>query len=101
MAATVLYAKTLEDRGGDERGAKALADAFCRQSRRRISANFRSIFRNDDIATYKVARRYLDGEMQWLERGVISLAGYREFERVADQDPSHDHVEASEAVTAS
>ena len=101
MAATVLYAKTLEDWGGDERGAMALADAFCRQSRRRISASFRSIFRNDDIATYNVARRYLDGEMQWLERGVISLAGYREFERVADQDPSHDHVEAPEAVTAS
>ena len=101
MAATVLYAKTLEDRGGDERGAEALADAFCRQSRRRISASFRSILRNDDIATYTVARRYLDGEMQWLERGVISLAGYREFERVAGQDPSHDHAEAPEPVTAS
>ena len=101
MAATVLYAKTLEDRGGDERGAEALADAFCRQSRRRISASFRSIFRNDDIATYKVARRYLDGEMQWLERGVVSLAGYREFGRVAGQDPSHDHAEAPEPVTAS
>jgi alkylation response protein AidB-like acyl-CoA dehydrogenase len=101
MTATVLYAKTLAKRGGDERGADALADAFCRQSRRRISISFRSIFRNDDIATYKVARRYLDGEMEWLERGVISLAGYREVQETTAEEAAHEHTEAPEPVPAS
>jgi len=101
MTATVLYAKTLAKRGGDERGADALADAFCRQSRRRISISFRSIFRNDDIATYKVARRYLDGDMEWLERGVISLAGYREVQETTAEEAAHEHTEAPEPVPAS
>lgn len=101
MSATVLYAKTLEKRGGDERGADALADAFCRQARRRISASFRSIFRNDDVATYKVARRYLDGEMEWLERGVISLAGYRELQRSVAEEAAYEHTEVPEPVPAS
>ena len=101
MTATVLYAKTLEKRGGDERGADALADAFCRQARRRISASFRSIFRNDDVATYKVARRYLDGEMEWLERGVISLAGYRELQRTVAEEAAYQDNEVPEPVPAS
>lgn len=101
MSATVLYAKTLEKRGGDERGADALADAFCRQARRRISASFRSIFRNDDVATYKVARRYLDGEMEWLERGVISLAGYRELQRSVAEEAAYEHTEVPEPVPVS
>jgi len=100
MTATILHAKTLEQRGGDERGATALADAFCRQSRRRISASFRSIFRNDDVATHKVARRYLEGEMQWLERGVISLASYRDVGQAADDETTYKTTEAPEPVIA-
>jgi alkylation response protein AidB-like acyl-CoA dehydrogenase len=78
MTAAVLHAQTLRDRGTDARGAEALADAFCRQSRRRISSSFRALFRNDDVATYALARRFLDGDFAWLEEGVISLEGYRE-----------------------
>ena len=96
MTAAVLYAQTLRDRGGDERGAEALADAFCRQARRRISNSFRALFRNDDVATYALARRFLDGDFAWLEEGVISLEGYREkLERAveaaeaADERPTH------------
>jgi alkylation response protein AidB-like acyl-CoA dehydrogenase len=76
MSATVLHAKTLSDRG-DARGAEALADAFCRQARRRISANFRSLFRNDDVVTAKVADRFLAGDFAWLEEGVVPLDEYR------------------------
>jgi len=77
MSATVLHAKTLADRGGDSRGAEALADAFCRQARRRISGNFRSLFRNDDVATARVADRFLAGDFAWLEAGVVPLDEYR------------------------
>jgi len=77
MSATVLHAKTLADRDGDARGAEALADAFCRQARRRISANFRLLFRNDDVVTAKVADRFLAGDFTWLEEGVVPLTEYR------------------------
>ena len=76
-------------------------DAFCRQARRRISASFRGIFRNDDVATYKIARRYLDGDFEWLERGVISLASYRELEKAVAEEPTPAPTEAPEPVTAS
>jgi alkylation response protein AidB-like acyl-CoA dehydrogenase len=77
MAAVILRAKTLTDRGGDERGADALADAFCRQARRRIAGRFRALFRNDDAVTASLSKRYLAGEFEWLEEGVISLESYR------------------------
>lgn len=77
MSATVVRAQALGKAGGGNRGADALADAYCRQARRRISESFRKLFRNDDVATYSLARRFLDGDFEWLEGGVVSLEGYR------------------------
>jgi hypothetical protein len=78
MTAVVVRARMLAEEGGKEQGADALADAYCRTARRRISARFRALFRNDDRATYRIARRFLAGEFEWLEKGVVSLATYRE-----------------------
>ena len=78
MTATILHAKALATRGADAKGAEALADAFCRQARRRISASFRDLFRNDDVATARVAGRFLAGEFEWLEEGVVSIDTYRQ-----------------------
>jgi hypothetical protein len=78
MTATILHARTLARQGGDARGAEALADAFCRQARRRIGTSFRTLFRNDDVATAGVAKRLLAGEFEWLEDGVVPLDAYRE-----------------------
>ena len=74
-------------------GAEALADAFCRQSRRRISASFRAVFRNDDLATYDVAQSYLAGDLSWLEQGVISLATYRELDPLEEKSAAEDTYE--------
>jgi hypothetical protein len=100
MTASVIYAKTLEQRDEGEFSAEALSDAFCRQARRRISSSFRSIFRNDDIATYKVAQRYIDGEFNWLERGVIPLASYREISP-AEEACIPETISTSEPIAAS
>ena len=85
MTAVILRVKMLEELGGKETGADALADAYCRHARRRNSARFRALFRNDDSATYSVATRFLAGEFEWLEQGVISVETYRQqleaFER--------------------
>ena len=77
MTAVVVRARMLAEEGGKEEGAEALADAYCRAARRRIAARFRALFRNDDRATYRMARRFLAGEFEWLEKGVVSLATYR------------------------
>jgi len=101
MTAVVLRAKMLAEQGGDERGADALADAFCLQARRRISDRFRGLFRNDDVATARISGRFLDGEFEWLERGVISADIYRQQveqavaaadgsgSKVKNQEPAH------------
>ena len=48
-----------------------LADTFCRISRRRIAASFRSLFNNDDVRVYKTAQRVMGDEVVWMETGVM------------------------------
>jgi len=92
MSAVVVHAKTLADRGRDSRGVEALADTFCRQARRRVSGSFRTLVDNEDVATYGLARRFLDGELTWLEEGVISVGAYRDKVRAR-----HDATSSGEA----
>jgi|AP95_1055475.scaffolds.fasta_scaffold00001_48 alkylation response protein AidB-like acyl-CoA dehydrogenase len=78
MTASIVRARMLTDRGSDETGATALSDLYCRHARRRIAARFDALFINDDDATYSIARRFLAGEFEWLERGIVSLETYRQ-----------------------
>ena len=73
---------------GKPGGAEAigLADLFCKNARRRIQANFKALWNNDDAAKYKVALDVLGGRHTWLEQGVVgpqlaSLAPASEKER--------------------
>jgi hypothetical protein len=76
MAAVVSKADALRRAKAPEAaGAADLADLFCRSMRRRIADHFRGIASNDDVARYKAARRLLDGEFEWLERGLVALLG--------------------------
>jgi hypothetical protein len=69
MAAACSRAVMLRKKGQSE--AVELADLFCRYARRRVRATFRSVFDNEDIRTYSVARRVLEGEHAWVERGLV------------------------------
>ncbi len=73
MSATCVRAHMLVQDNPSDRTPLELADLFCRQSRRRVEASFRSLFNNEDIPTYKVARGALEGRYAWLEEGVIGL----------------------------
>jgi alkylation response protein AidB-like acyl-CoA dehydrogenase len=73
MSCTCVNAHRIVDDDPSDRSPLDLADAFCRQSRRRIDASFRALYRNDDVHTYGVARKMLDGAFEWLEAGPISL----------------------------
>jgi hypothetical protein len=70
-------AQMLAKKGGD-RSAMALADLHCRRARRRIGERFGALFDNDDKATNLVAKRFLEGELTWLEEGIVPLDSYRE-----------------------
>jgi hypothetical protein len=59
--------------------AVELADVFCRMMRRRIRSAFAAIRSNDDVRNYRTARRVLDGQHQWLERGLAPMAGFEEM----------------------
>ncbi|HXF94813.1 MAG TPA: acyl-CoA dehydrogenase family protein [Gemmatimonadales bacterium] len=51
--------------------AVRLADLFCRQARSRVAAKFKGLWRNEDVATYRVAQEVLKDEHRWLERGMV------------------------------
>jgi len=69
IAAACSRAEMLRKKGQPE--AVELADLFCRYARRRIRATFRTVFSNDDTATYALARTVLEGRHQWLEKGLV------------------------------
>ena len=68
MAATCSFARSKK-----EKGATELADFYCRQAQRRIRDLFRDIKSNDDKKGNALAKRVLEGEMKWLEEGVVPL----------------------------
>jgi alkylation response protein AidB-like acyl-CoA dehydrogenase len=72
MTAACSRAHAMARQGGEAgTGALALADVFCRHSRRRIEDRFDAIFDNDDVETYRVAQQVLRGEHGWLEAGMV------------------------------
>jgi alkylation response protein AidB-like acyl-CoA dehydrogenase len=72
MAATISRADAARRKGGEAAGgAVELADVFCQQARRRVDEKFVAVWSNDDVATYGVARKALDGSFTWLEQGMV------------------------------
>jgi alkylation response protein AidB-like acyl-CoA dehydrogenase len=69
IAATCSRAEMLRKKGQTE--AVELADLFCRHARRRVRETFRTVFHNEDVRTYDVARQVLDGKHTWLEQGMV------------------------------
>jgi hypothetical protein len=80
MSAAVSRADGLRrSRAPEAKSAVELADLFCRMMHRRITASFAAIRSNDDVRKYRTARRFLDGEHRWLERGITPMSGVEEF----------------------
>ena len=73
IAATCSYATMLsKDKKGDK-SVISLAEHFCILSRRRIKERFKSLKDNYDKSSNKLAEDVLNGDMKWLEDGVIWL----------------------------
>jgi hypothetical protein len=72
MTATIGKAHMLKKKGAPEADeAIRLADLYCRMSQRHVKELFRGLRSNDDVKKYDTARRVLDGELEWLEEGIV------------------------------
>ncbi len=70
ISACCVRAKMLRD-GPDGAAAVELANLFCAQSRLRVKALLRDLWRNTDDADRRTAKRLVNGDYAWLEEGVL------------------------------
>jgi alkylation response protein AidB-like acyl-CoA dehydrogenase len=71
MSASCAYAEALTDHGDTP---ARLADAFCSQSRQRVTELFGRLATNTDAGDRRLARQVLDARFTWLEEGVIDAS---------------------------
>ena len=72
MTAACVRAAKLRSENRDVSTAFELADEACRLARLRIRGHFRTLFRNEDVNTYRIAQRAMEGRYAWLEKGIVS-----------------------------
>ncbi|WP_084964790.1 acyl-CoA dehydrogenase family protein [Thermoactinospora rubra] len=70
-AMTAVCVKAQEDEADLGRRPQELADAFCRQARRRIGALFAQLWDNTDKQDVRLARYALEGRYRFLEEGIL------------------------------
>jgi hypothetical protein len=78
MTATCAYAVRLAEAAPPRQEARALADLFCRQARRRIAERFAAPRGAGRRQANRLAGRVLEGDCRWLERGIIEADPTRE-----------------------
>lgn len=71
MSAACVRAARLVKASPADRSPEELANAFCLQARHRIEHLFQEVVRNPDVATYRVARRSMEGAYDWMESWVV------------------------------
>jgi hypothetical protein len=67
MAATCVRARSMVRANASDTAPLELADAFCRQARRRVARSFHDVFHNDDDTNYHLAMDTLKGRYVWQE----------------------------------
>jgi len=76
MSAAVSRAQHMAAEGNPNAAeAAALADMFCRESRRRVRGFFRGLWDNDDYRKYQIGQQVLRGEHTWIEEGRVAESG--------------------------
>ena len=78
MAVSCSRAMALVREDPSSTGPIETAGVFCRQSRRRIARLFDDVFDNDDVATYRLAQKVLEGDQLWLEDGLPDVGPVQE-----------------------
>ena len=73
MSATCARALVSVQKNPADRTPIELADLFCRQARERIATNFANFFRSNDKRETRMAGKFLDGKLDWLEEGLADV----------------------------
>lgn len=71
MASSCARAKRLTKENSSDRTPVELAELFCQTSRKSIERLFEDVWSNLDRKTYRVARKVLEGELDWLQNEII------------------------------
>ncbi|HEX4823064.1 MAG TPA: acyl-CoA dehydrogenase family protein [Candidatus Polarisedimenticolaceae bacterium] len=72
MAACLSRVRTMrEEKHPHAAEAAALADLFCRNGKRKIRRLFGELWRNDDLAKYRLGQSVLKGEHVWFEADTL------------------------------
>lgn len=71
IAAVCSYAVSIKAKRNPDESPIELADYFSRTARRRIKEHFAALSDNDDRETNELAKSVLDGDMRWLETGIM------------------------------
>lgn len=72
MSAACSYADSLKADGGDQVNAIELASYYCEEAKLRITKLFSEIRSNNDAATIKLNKRFMQGEFEWLEDDIAA-----------------------------
>ena len=67
MSAACSYANSLKADEPNAKNAVELADYYCKEAETRIGKLFRDIGRNNDAATLKLNKSFMQGDFVWLE----------------------------------
>jgi len=71
ISATCARAQSMLGKANRDPHGVELADCFSKQSRLKIKELFRALWSNNDKSNYRVAQQILEGNDQWLEKGII------------------------------
>ncbi|MEZ4413452.1 MAG: acyl-CoA dehydrogenase family protein [Gemmatimonadales bacterium] len=71
ISATVSRAQAMVKKNPADRSPIELADAFARNSRRKIDDRFAALFDNEDVMNYAVAQNTTAGKYAWVESGMV------------------------------
>ncbi|MCK5819096.1 MAG: acyl-CoA dehydrogenase family protein [Psychromonas sp.] len=76
MATTCFYAKSQKEllksvSGLDEMTPEYLADVFCLNTSRKVNVLFNRLSDNDTRKEHKLAKSVLNGDIKWLEEGIV------------------------------
>ena len=71
MSATCSYALMQQKENPSNIGSIELADYFCRMAKRRVLNHFKSLTDNEDRSANALAKRVMEDELKWLEKGIV------------------------------
>jgi alkylation response protein AidB-like acyl-CoA dehydrogenase len=71
ISATISRTQALVTKNPADRSPIEMADAFARNSRRRIDERFATLFDNEDVINYAIAQNTMAGKYAWVESGMV------------------------------